>query len=56
MLFRSSGDVGEFVPMVAFECRGLDNRKVTSLKNEKKIHFGIKKNLKKVLFEHLSRV
>ena len=35
---------------------GLDNKKVTSLKNEKKIPFEIKKNLKKILFEHLSRV
>jgi lipoyl(octanoyl) transferase len=35
---------------------GLDNRKVTSLKNEKKIPVKIKKNLKKVLLEHLSRV
>ena len=35
---------------------GLDNRKVTSLKNEKKIPFEIKKNLKKILLEYLSRV
>ena len=35
---------------------GLDNRKVTSLKNEKKISIGIKKNLKKILLEHLSKV
>jgi lipoyl(octanoyl) transferase len=35
---------------------GLDNKKVTSLKNEKKIPVKIKKNLKKVLLEHLSRV
>ena len=35
---------------------GLDNRKVTSLKNEKKIPVEVKKNLKKVLLEHLSRV
>ena len=35
---------------------GLDNRKITSLKNEKKIPIEIKKNLKKILLEHLSRV
>jgi len=35
---------------------GLDNNKITSLKNEKKIPFRIKKNLKKVLLEHLSKV
>ena len=35
---------------------GLDNRKVTSIKNEKKIPSRIKKNLKKVLFEHLLKV
>ena len=35
---------------------GLDNRKVTSLKNEKKIPALIKKNLKKILLEHLLRV
>tara|TARA_B100001123_G_scaffold243377_1_gene272088 strand:+ start:544 stop:1149 length:606 start_codon:yes stop_codon:yes gene_type:complete len=35
---------------------GLDNRKVTSLKNEKKIPTRIKKNLKKILLEHLLRV
>ena len=35
---------------------GLDNRKVTSLKNEKKIPIWIKKNLKKILLEHLSKV
>jgi len=35
---------------------GLDNRKITSLKNEKKIPVGIKKNLKRVLFEHLSKI
>ena len=35
---------------------GLDNRKITSLKNEKKIPVGVKKNLKRVLFEHLSKV
>ena len=35
---------------------GLDNRKVTSLKNEKKIPTQIKKNLKKILLEHLLRV
>ena len=35
---------------------GLDNRKVTSLKNEKKIPIGIKKNLKKIILEHLSKV
>ena len=35
---------------------GLDNRKITSLKNEKKIPVRVKKNLKKVLFEHLSKV
>ncbi len=35
---------------------GLDNRKITSLKNEKKIPVGIKKNLKRIFFEHLSKV
>ena len=35
---------------------GLDNRKVTSLKNEKKIPIRIKKNLKKILLKHLSRI
>jgi len=35
---------------------GLDNGKVTSIKNEKKIPARIKKNLKKVLFEHLLKV
>ena len=35
---------------------GLDNRKITSLKNEKKVPIGVKKNLKRVLFEHLSKV
>ena len=35
---------------------GLDNKKITSLKNEKKIPVEIKKNLKKILLEHLSKV
>ena len=35
---------------------GLNNRKVTSLKNEKKIPVRVKKNLKKILFKHLSRI
>ena len=35
---------------------GLDNRKVTSLKNEKKIPLRVKKNLKKIFLEHFSRV
>ena len=35
---------------------GLDNEKVTSLKNEEKIPIKIKKNLKKVFLEHLSKV
>ena len=35
---------------------GLDNKKITSLKNEKKIPIRIKKNLKKILLEHLSKV
>ncbi len=35
---------------------GLNNEKVTSLKNENKISNGIKKNLKKIFFEHLSKV
>jgi len=35
---------------------GLDNRKITSLKNEKKIPVDIKKNLKKILLENLSKV
>ena len=35
---------------------GLDNTKVTSLKNEKKNPIRIKKNLKKVLVEQLSRI
>ena len=35
---------------------GLDNRKVTSLKNEKKTPVKIKKNLKKILLKHLSRI
>ena len=35
---------------------GLDNRLVTSLKNEKKTPLDIKKNLKKILLEHLSKV
>ena len=35
---------------------GLDNRKITSLKNEKKIPVRVKKNLKRVFFEHLSKI
>ena len=35
---------------------GLDNRKITSIKNEKKITFKIKENLKKVFFEYLAKV
>ena len=35
---------------------GLDNQKVTSIKNEKKIIKTIKKNLKKIFLEHLKRV
>tara|TARA_B100000686_G_scaffold333566_1_gene399646 strand:+ start:76 stop:681 length:606 start_codon:yes stop_codon:yes gene_type:complete len=35
---------------------GLDNKKVTSIKNEKKIPSNIKENLKKILFENLFRV
>ncbi|RPG17651.1 MAG: lipoyl(octanoyl) transferase [Pelagibacteraceae bacterium TMED124] len=35
---------------------GLDNRNVTSIKNEKKKFFKIKKNLKKIFFEHIVRV
>jgi lipoyl(octanoyl) transferase len=35
---------------------GLDNRKVTSLKNEKKIPVRVKKNLKKILLKYLSRI
>ena len=35
---------------------GLDNRKVTSLKNEKKTPVKIKKNLKKILLKHLSKI
>ena len=35
---------------------GLDNNRVTSIKNEKIIPFGIKKKLKKILFNHLSNV
>tara|TARA_B100000686_G_scaffold341427_1_gene418808 strand:- start:784 stop:1389 length:606 start_codon:yes stop_codon:yes gene_type:complete len=35
---------------------GLDNKKVTSLKNEKKIPTRVEKNLKKVFFKHLSKI
>ena len=35
---------------------GLDNKKITSLKNEKKIPVETKKNLKKIILEHLSKV
>ena len=35
---------------------GLDNQKVTSIKNEKKIIKTIKKNLKRIFLEHLKRV
>ena len=35
---------------------GLDNKKVTSLKNEKKIPLEIKENLKKVLIQYLSKI
>ncbi len=35
---------------------GLDNKKVTSLKNENKIPFRIKMNLKKVFFNHLLKI
>ena len=35
---------------------GLDNSKVTSMKNEKKNYFNIKKNLKKTLFEHIKKI
>ena len=35
---------------------GLDNNRVTSIKNEKIIPFGIKKKLKKILINHLSNV
>ena len=35
---------------------GLDNQKVTSIKNEKKITKTIKKNLKRIFLEHLKRV
>tara|TARA_A100001015_G_scaffold280335_1_gene342438 strand:+ start:2899 stop:3504 length:606 start_codon:yes stop_codon:yes gene_type:complete len=35
---------------------GLDNKKITSLKNEKKIPVKVKENLKKILLEHLSRI
>jgi len=35
---------------------GLDNSKITSIKNEKKIPFDVKKNLKKVLLEHLLKI
>ena len=35
---------------------GLDNKKITSIKNEKKIIKTIKKNLKKIFLEHLKRV
>ena len=35
---------------------GLDNRKITSLKNEKKIPIGIKKNLKKFIIQDLLKV
>ena len=35
---------------------GLNNKKITSLKNEKKIPVETKKNLKKIILEHLSKV
>ncbi len=35
---------------------GLDNRKVTSLKNEKKIPFEVEKNLKKIFFKNLLKI
>tara|TARA_B100000941_G_scaffold248574_1_gene194105 strand:- start:828 stop:1433 length:606 start_codon:yes stop_codon:yes gene_type:complete len=35
---------------------GLDNQKITSIKNEKKIIKNIKKNLKRIFLEHLKRV
>ncbi len=35
---------------------GLDNQKITSMKNEKKIIKTIKKNLKRIFLEHLKRV
>ena len=35
---------------------GLDNKKITSIKNEKKIIKTIKKNLKRIFLEHLKRV
>ena len=35
---------------------GLDNQKITSIKNEKKIIKTIKKNLKRIFLEHLKRV
>ena len=35
---------------------GLDNEKVTSIINEKKIPIEIRKNLKKVIIEYLSKI
>tara|TARA_Y100001970_G_scaffold40134_1_gene49412 strand:+ start:157 stop:762 length:606 start_codon:yes stop_codon:yes gene_type:complete len=35
---------------------GLDNKKVTSLKNERKVVIGVKNNLKKIFLEHLKKV
>ena len=35
---------------------GLDNKKVTSIKNEKKILIGIKKNLKKVILQNFLKI
>ena len=35
---------------------GLDNEKITSLKNERKTTVEIKKNLKNILLEHISKI
>ncbi len=35
---------------------GLDNKKITSVKNEKKIPFAVKKNLKKMVIKYLTKV
>ena len=35
---------------------GLNNKKITSLKNEKKIPLSVKKNLKKVIIEHFTKI
>ena len=35
---------------------GLDNKKVTSLKNERKVVIGVKNNLKKIFLEHLKKI